>query len=334
MWDHFLGIIVCLGGMREYTGGHDEAAADYFGRLCLSCAESGQRSAADLSQGRRLPGFQAGSGRGARRRGRRTMATPRTYRPPFEIRRVPRLHRAEAQPLHSPSQTRAKTKAKGEISMVSPNLMRVFWAITLCTIASVGCDCARREGQIPDTVGDELHRIKQSMKDPLAKERIASALSMQQNNIADSEPVLIVAGLVPRGKENGKAFLRMAIYDENEDVLGFTLHEEWNAADGRRESVSEEYPVFAHTQLSGTLCYPRVAVKLRNSEQLKDDERWRVYIEEGGSSEDLLQGAAHRSEIPPVYVSAPEPNEVVISLYVYDRAGHKSDPVRLVNRAN
>jgi hypothetical protein len=36
--------------------------------------------------------------------------------------------------------------------------------------------------------------------------------------------------------------------------------------------------------------------------------------------------------LPPVWISIPEPNSVVVSLYVYDKAGYRSNEVRLLDR--
>lgn len=209
--------------------------------------------------------------------------------------------------------------------------MRILWAIAICATPLVGCGCAKRKAEAPDAIVHELERVKTNMKDPEAKSRIATALSMRQNNVVDPKPVLIVVGVVADRNEGEKTFLRMAVYDEDGDVTGLGVCEEWNTVDGRRNSLVEKYPVFAHSQLSGVLCYPLVPVELRNSCQRKDGERWRVYAEEQGSYENSLRESASNGKTPPMYISIPEPNDIDVFVHVYDRSGHKSDPVRLVN---
>jgi len=201
--------------------------------------------------------------------------------------------------------------------------MKAFCVIVICTTPLMGCGCAEQE----DGTVQELERIKMSMKDAEAKSRIVTALSMRQNNVVDRKPVLIVAGV---GGDKEEMFLRMAMYDENEDVAGLGVCEEWNTVDGRRDSLVEEYPVFAHSR-DGVLSYSRMPVELRDSGQRKDEELWRIYAEERGSYESSLRDSASNGKIPAIYVSVPEPNDIDVFVYVYDRAGHKSDSVRLMN---
>jgi len=202
--------------------------------------------------------------------------------------------------------------------------MRILCVIVICAMLLMSCGCAKQE----DGTVQELERIKMSMKDAEAKSRIVTALSMRQNNVVDPKPVLIMAGV---GGDKEETFLHMATYDENVDVIGLGVCEEWNTVDGRRDSLVEEYPVFAAHSLDGVLSYSKVPVELRDSGQRKDEELWRIYAEERGSKENSLRDSASNGKIPPIYVSIPEPNDTDVFVYVYDRSGHKSDSVRLLN---
>ncbi len=215
--------------------------------------------------------------------------------------------------------------------MSMQTIMRILWAISICATGLAGCECATRKDGTPDTIEDELRRIQLTMKYPDAKTRIAAALSLRQNDVLDCEPVLIVAGLVADRREGESPFLRVAVYDEDKDILGAGVCEERNVVDGQGTSLVEEYPVFAHDRLSGVLSYLLVPVEVRDSDQRKDDERWQGYVLGSKSYESPPRGSTGESKTPPMYISIPEPNDVAVWVYVYDRSGNKSDPVRLQN---
>gem|GEM_PF-939611 len=215
--------------------------------------------------------------------------------------------------------------------MSIPIVTKTAWAVALCAIAFAGCKYATRGDSGADTVADELRRIDLTMKYPEAKERIAAALSLRQNNVLDREPVLIVAGLVTDMREGEDPFLRMAVYDEDRDVLGVGMREERTADSGHETCFVEECPVFAHDRLSGVLNYLLVPVQARDSDQRKDTERWEAYVLHSESYEDLPRKSAGESKTPAMYISIPEPNDVAVWAYIYDRSGNTSDPVRLRN---
>lgn len=200
-------------------------------------------------------------------------------------------------------------------------------ALLVCAAVLLGC---RPQDSTSDAVVEELRRIRPETKDPDARKRVATALSMRQNEVGDREPVLIVAGIVADKKGGGKTYLRMVVYDEDADVVGIGVREESNAVDGQEISFAEEYPVFAYDRFSGPLGYTLTPVDLRDSDQRKDEGLWRAYVEEEPNKTSVRE-PADSPKPPSVYVSIPEPNDLTVWIYVYDQAGHQSEPVRLLN---
>jgi len=194
----------------------------------------------------------------------------------------------------------------------------------------------------------ELHALQRLLQYPWmpadAKERAQEAMAKYRNAALDPEPVLITATL---GKSAGIAqvYLHLVVFDECGDLLGFVVTEQRQDRNGTQSVVEERYPVFAHLLPTGVADVLSIPVGIRDGHQRKDEERWAKYCDmplsaHGGESTRGDTGsrsgpmsATHWEEtLPPVWVSLPEPNNVVVSLYVYDRGGYKSNQVRLLNR--
>ncbi len=217
--------------------------------------------------------------------------------------------------------------------MLKQRMPGVLVVAVMCSFVLSGC---RRSE--PDPVAAELARLVSvtglggptDSQDPNVAKRAGLALSMYKNNVVDVQPVLIDAGLGIIDS-SGQWYLRVALYDEDKDVLGWGISEEHRTSEGDEKTLVEEYPVFIHNrQLEDEpLRFFLRPVYIRDSNQRKDTHLWQRFCDEGKGP--LESGAQtleeYRRTLPPVYISIPEPNAV--SVYIYDDAGHKSDPVRV-----
>ena len=178
---------------------------------------------------------------------------------------------------------------------------------------------------------------------PDGKELAQLAISKYQHGIIDPEPILICATL---GKPIGidRVDLDFAVLDEDEDLSGFVVREESQCPGGDVTASEEDYPVYVHFRSPGIADVHMVPVQIRESRQRKDENRWLAYLNtdfdalareriRSGimSRKSLSSGQFWQETLPPVWISIPEPNSVTVWVYVYDKAGHKSQPVRLLN---
>lgn len=162
------------------------------------------------------------------------------------------------------------------------------------------------------------------------------ALSKWQNARLDSEPIMLCATLAKTiGREiKGLSFFA---FDEDMDIVGFGIVEEYADANGLRTTLTEEYDTV------GKGPYPpdeavqafSFIIQIRDAGQRKDVQRWNEYLK--AESDDVepardLVPAGRTSRVrPPIWISIPEPNHVDVYVYVYDRQGHKSDRIRVRN---
>jgi len=170
----------------------------------------------------------------------------------------------------------------------------------------------------------------------LKEQRVELALSKWQNGRLDSEPILLSAALgKPVGRETGR--LSFYTFDEDKDIVGFGIVEEYTDSNGSRTTLTEEYETTEKRQ------YPRdeavqsfiVRVEIRDAGQRKDEQRWNEYLEAKPDDVDARGDLAPAGEtlpaMPPIWISIPEPNHVDVRIYTYDQQGHKSQPFRVVN---
>ncbi len=202
--------------------------------------------------------------------------------------------------------------------------------VSVCLAAVSLCGCTRRTEETPDPVVEQLRSVRAGS--PAEKERVESAISLRQNGVVDSQPVLFGA-YIRRETDLGGGLVGSALgftfYDEDEDVVGCVIREERTAPDGSRQVLVEEYPVFMHYPTDYPLQPRYFPIQIRASDQRKDDQRWKEYAETDIRDKiSARDGMRYFIEtLPPVYVSVPEPNHTNVLVSVYDRAGHESNPV-------
>jgi hypothetical protein len=125
-------------------------------------------------------------------------------------------------------------------------------------------------------------------------------------------------------------YLLLDALDEDKDVVGFGIREEYTDVNGLKTVLTEEYPAFAHQMGSEVLPLRLCPVQIRDAGQRKNEQRWGEYVKgEGIDVSNPRATELWRETFAPVWVSNPEPNKVDVYVYVYDKAGHKSDPLKL-----
>jgi hypothetical protein len=191
----------------------------------------------------------------------------------------------------------------------------------------------------PDPVSVKLNRFREyALKKGfnVDQHRAELALSKWQNGRLDSEPILLCATLSKTvGRETKN--LSFFTFDEDMDIVGFGILEEYTDANGLRTALTEEYDT------TGKGPYPPdepvqgfgFIVQIRDAGQRKDVQRWNEYLKaksgDVNAARDLTPAGKTSPVMPPIWISIPESNRVDVYVYVYDRQGHKSDRIRVRN---
>jgi len=165
------------------------------------------------------------------------------------------------------------------------------------------------------------------------------ALSKLKNGVVDTEPLLMRARL-----GLNESALQIICFDEDRDLRGLRIREEHIDPNGTTTILSEDYPVFVFGLKSFILETPRFPVQIRDKDQRKDEYRWlqysnscldnlvHWYLDQGRQVSGGFEDAEPpKIGVPPVYISVPEPNSVHVFVSVYDRAGHETKRIELLN---
>jgi len=156
---------------------------------------------------------------------------------------------------------------------------------------------------------------------PSSQHRAEVALSKWENGVLDPQPILVDALLAtPKGQNT--PLILLVISDEDSDITGMGVREDHHKSGGQTDTIVETYPVY-DSHSPSAVSYELVPVKIRNSGEHKDEALWKHYA--------VSAEPPSPETLPPVLVSVPEPNKVDVSIWVYDRAGHKSGPIALRN---
>lgn len=210
--------------------------------------------------------------------------------------------------------------------MCKRTVIDVLWIAGVCLIVGSGYGCEDRKDDARDPIAAEL---ESHLKSPTAGERAQLALSMHKNGVVDPQPILIAAGAAYSDDFKRDTVL-IQQYDEEKDIVGIGIREERQGTDHAKDVLVEEYPVFTYYSSAGILQYRSVPIQFRRSGERKNEQQWQDFLEGKGFDQSFASDAERFwKTLPPVYVSVPEPNKVDVFVYVYDRGGHKSNPVRL-----
>ncbi len=136
------------------------------------------------------------------------------------------------------------------------------------------------------------------------------------------------------------------VFDEDKDLSGFLVREESHGANGTTTVLEERYPAFVHlipTWIATAYERYSVPIRIRDAHQRKDEGQWTDYlsINFGKLVKEKLPDKSlpdfwynfwrlWEDTVPVAWVSLPEPNQVDVSFCVYDKAGHKSNTVKLL----
>ena len=186
-----------------------------------------------------------------------------------------------------------------------------------------------------------------------AKERIQYAIDTYKNKTMDRTPILVYAGLgKPVGLE--EIMILLAVLDEDNDLLGFTVKEVSQDPNGTPVELEEDYPIFAHCPAVGVVNGYGFSISARNDEQRKDERLWADHVENfdarlkkqlgpeppmpsSESSADWSRISQYgnrrfelwKSSVPPIYISIPDSDKINVKIHVYDKADNISNTVEL-----
>lgn len=207
------------------------------------------------------------------------------------------------------------------------NMWRLILSLLLVLILVLPISSCKR-----DPIIEELKHLKEKAKtkDFVDEIRhIESALSKWQNRTVDPEPILLTGGL-SKSIGNEDVYLGLITFDENMDVLGLGINEEYIDINNMKTILNEEYPAFVHRMKPEVLDLRLFPVHIRNDGQRKNDQQWDKYIKgEEIDVNDVLRLKRWRETLPPIWISVPDANTVKLSVYIYDQSGNKSTPINL-----
>ena len=203
---------------------------------------------------------------------------------------------------------------KKQIGKGAPVIFLAFLAV------SSGCK--------DDIVLSDLQTLKPRAIKVGTEDRIEQALSKWKNKSLDPKPILIFAGItVPLKPEPHFCF---ATFDEDRDLLGLVIEENFTDANGVTTATVEEYPVFAHRPVTTVVEFCLLPIHLRDAGQRKDVQQWQDYV--AGHAVDparMRDVSYYRKTLPPIWISISKPNRADVHVYVYDRAGNRSEGIVL-----
>ena len=236
------------------------------------------------------------------------------------------------------------------------SLTCVALSTILLLLSISGCEKNSSETDRNDSV---VYTIRKVVKHPSwpsdVRGRADMAISQWENGVHDFVPILISAYLTKGLEEFSEINLNLPIFDEDMDVLGIGIKERHIKQGGQIEIIEENYSIYAHTPFSDVMDLHWVPVKIRTAGKQKDLNLWKEYVNSDYGEiayeiihSEQLEKATFKihplpdvnivdfsfvwaATLPPVWVSIPEPNEVDVWIWVYDKAGNKSEPVKLLN---
>ena len=182
--------------------------------------------------------------------------------------------------------------------------------------------------------------INDPIDDIEAKQRAQLALSKLEDDVIDPEPLLIAAVIHMSAIENGeRMFLTLILYDEDEDYIGFVIEEE--SVDSNNtvtKKLVEKYPAYTYTSYTNNLDFIDIPVLVRDANQRKSEEQWLKYLNTSlqKQEEEYMKHSKKnwtwKDSIPPVWLSKPDPGKLNVYVRVYDRAGHLSERIPLLDK--
>jgi hypothetical protein len=223
--------------------------------------------------------------------------------------------------------------------------MKIMLLVSLLILTISGCDDKKNNDKkdisAPVSVSDVLKGLVNNSKvDINLKQHAQLAMSKCEDGVMEPEPILIDAIMKTVGVEEGEIMsLRLIIYDEDADFIGFVVEEEHLDSNGViTAQIVEKYPVFTYLPYasSSELLWQFIPVWVRDENQRKPEEQWLKYINTPlQQQKDEYKKRTNKNwtwlkTLPPVWLSIPEPDKLNVYVQVYDRAGHLSERIRVV----
>ena len=172
--------------------------------------------------------------------------------------------------------------------------------------------------------------IKSGGMSESSEKQASLAISKWENGKVDPEPILITAVLhKPVGGD--EVYLGLAFSDENKDVCGVGIQEIYIGLNQGQDELEEIYPVFAPGGSPMVSCngvsFNLVPINLRSGKAIKNDVAWQKYLEldVDDNVENIMD------VLPEIWISPPEPNKIDVWIWIYDKSGHQSEPIKVKN---
>jgi len=201
----------------------------------------------------------------------------------------------------------------------------------------------REQQQFPEISWLRLRADSEHVS-PQERELAQRAIRRWDNGVVDPEPILVEAslqrgkldeytgrmtyGLMGKVSSRAPAALNLVVVDEDRDLLGVRIKERYVLPNGVESSFEETYPAYIDgvqkTMYTGATVIP---VHLRTGNRVKDEEQWRAYVDQAEHPTD-----SKKMPTPRIWITAPDPNAVEVSVSIYDQQGHESEaiPVHLL----
>lgn len=226
-------------------------------------------------------------------------------------------------------------------------MQKLFISILVVSLLMLfGCMNKKQNACTIDSVTYVLMDHIQSRKATIEKDvkrRAELALSEWRNGMHDPKPILIFAALNKKS-DNNTINMTLSIFDEDGDVIGFIVKEDYYDINNTVSTLEERYPVYFHCIPMAIADLHWLKVSIRTNHQRKDEAVWKNYtnwdykkdLDEYLKKNDELGTPKLPEEfwgetLPAVWVSLPEPNKVFVSISLYDQEGNESEPVKLID---
>ncbi len=226
---------------------------------------------------------------------------------------------------------------------------KLAFGIILFAISTILIGCKERDItwddiDRPKAIAD-LTRIAERHWLPEQQERAKAALLELRNTVVDTKPIFVHTMLT--FEDPNEFRLWFMCFDEGRDLRGIRLREQHEDVRGIVTTLEEDYPIFLDLPKSWTVDQRPIRVRIRDAHQRKDELSWLRYEnyrlnalihktlakDKQSASGSALQQMPDM-EMPPIYVSIPDPNRVRVDICAYDRAGHRSDWIEVRSGAS
>ena len=214
-------------------------------------------------------------------------------------------------------------------SLWNRKIVSIFLLTTTFAV-HIGCKEKQEDNEWYMITVRTLNRISENSNLTEYERKTAlAAVELWKNNAIDVKPVLISA-FISQAEGVEEPNISIIFYDEDKDVLGIGFRESRKIDDGTNNILIETYPVYNYNFFPSEVFVGWLGFNIRKANDRKNENLWQEYLNE--NVEQMNIEAIGNTPIPPVIVSIPEPKSVDVEIWIYDRAGNESEPIKLLNR--